>query len=603
MSDQASSVGQSNSAESERIIYMDRILKANASDGDQFSNLRSREEEFFSDSGAFPPPWPLEMLARTAERSSALRPCIDAMVVNVHGYGHSLKPTIDLSDRQIDRIVAESILSERIYAGDDDPPYPEPFEVALKKAEIERGMVLEKLRLETFFKNVAGRDGWLQLKVQVWNDYESTGNGYMEVIRDRGGRIRRMNYAPSTHIRLRKLGDPVFVTQRNRISSIAFADEEGWERFRSFVQVVHGTRVYFKEFGDPRIMDAKTGKYYDRFEDMPSGAVPATELLHFRIFSSRTSYGVPRWVGATFEVLGIRATAETNYAHWDNKTIPPLMIMVSGGKLSAGSAQQMAAYMESKIKGRANYWSTMILEAEPHQGSGADARTRIAVQPLAQQQDGIFLQYADQSEEVVARQFRLSPITRGKTKDFNRATAESASRKDETQVFQPERNGFDERFERTVLTDMGIRYWRVTTNSPSASDPETLTKIIVAASKEGIIVPEEARRFLSDALNTPLAQLNANWTKQPISLTLAGMQLEDDGTSSALNTQDIAHMPDLFRKVIALRAAIEARSRSDNEMEDVAARMMDATDMPIETIRVPAELMAKWVEPYGDGSL
>ena len=33
------------------------------------------------------------------------------------------------------------------------------------------------------------------------------------------------------------------------------------KKFRKFRQNVAGRTVYFKEFGDPRIMDKRTGKY------------------------------------------------------------------------------------------------------------------------------------------------------------------------------------------------------------------------------------------------------------------------------------------------------------------------------------------------------
>ena len=46
------------------------------------------------------------------------------------------------------------------------------------------------------------------------------------------------------------------------------------------------------------------------------------------------------------------------------------------------------------------------------------------------------------------------------SKDFNRATAESALRFAEDQVFQPERDEFDFLMNRKVLADMGIRFWR-----------------------------------------------------------------------------------------------------------------------------------------------
>lgn len=585
-----------------------RITAANRGDPEgwnQTSNLRSREEEVFNDYGAIPCPFPPELLVRTFERSSALRPCVEAIATNVHGYGHRLVATIDLKDAKSDALISEAIVSERLYGGDEDPAFPTPEEIEQRRAEIERGMLLERLRLTTFFKNCS-RNGFVQLRKELGTDYEVTGNAYLEVLRSRDQRIAQLIYAPATNIRLRKLGPHVLVKQRDRISDVAYADADKWEQFRSFVQVVNGVFSYFKEFGDPRIMGVRSGRYYERAEDMPAGEKQATEILHFRVFSSRSSYGVPRWVGATFEVLGIYAAAEVNYTHFDSKGVPPLAVLVSGGTLSEGAAEMIAQFIETKIKGRQNFHSVLVLEALPAAGSDAAAagRVRIALQPLAQQQDGIFLAYLDQSEDVVARQFRLSPITRGKTSDYTRATADASLRKDEQQVFQPERQSFDERFERTVLTDMGIRYWRMVSNSPSASDPEILAKIVDTFVTNGTITPEEGRRLLADVLNTEFPTLNAKWVKQPLAMTLAGIPLEEDEPDDAGTVPAGKRLPQdyptLFKQVVQLRDALKRRTQTQHAAAEGIARKADAEGPDdYEVVHVPAELMAKWVKPHG----
>ncbi len=577
-----------------------RIIRANGADPeDMTSNLRSREEEVFTDYGAIPAPYPPELLVRTFERSSALRPCVDALVTNVHGFGHRLVPTIDLKDVKADQLIGEAILSERLHESEDDATYPTPEEIAERRGEIERGMQLERLRLNVFFKNCS-REGFVELRKQVWTDYEVAGNGFIEVLRSRNQRIAQLNYAPTTNVRLRRLGEFVNVAQRIRISEIAYADVERWERFRSYVQVVNGVFTYFKEFGDPRPMSSRSGRYYEQLDDLPPGERPATELLHFRVFSSRSSYGIPRWVGATFEVLGIRAAAEVNYTHFDSKGVPPLAVLVSGGTLNAGAGEMIAQFIETKIKGRQNFHSVLVLEALPMAGSdpAAAGRVRIALQPLAQQQDGIFLEYAEQSEDVVARQFRLSPITRGKTKDYNRATADAALRKDEQQVFQPERQGFDERFERTVLTDMGIRYWKMVSNSPTASDPEILAKIVDTFVRNNTLTPEEARRFVASILNTELAEIPASWLKQPSAFTLAGIPVEELPVDDALATPEenqLAGFPKLFQQIIGLRNALRGRTGATTER---ASKALETNVLPgVETIYVNQETMDSWVAP------
>ena len=50
------------------------------------------------------------------------------------------------------------------------------------------------------------------------------------------------------------------------------------KRFRRYVQIRDGKRVYFKEFGDPRLINARTGKVDDNAE------VPATEIIHFKLY-------------------------------------------------------------------------------------------------------------------------------------------------------------------------------------------------------------------------------------------------------------------------------------------------------------------------------
>ena len=139
------------------------------------SNLRAREEEQFTELGCLPNPYPPEMLVRLYERSSALRPCVDALTTNVHGFGYRLVPRLNLDAADADKQIAQVINSERLYAGDDDPPEPTPEEIDTRRKQIARGMELERLRLNAFFENLS-EWGFIELRRRIWNDYEITGN-------------------------------------------------------------------------------------------------------------------------------------------------------------------------------------------------------------------------------------------------------------------------------------------------------------------------------------------------------------------------------------------------------------------------------------------
>jgi hypothetical protein len=98
-----------------------------------------------------------------------------------------------------------------------------------------------------------------------------------------------------------------------RISSISFETVAARRRLRRYVQIQGSERVYFKSFGDPRVMSRSTGCVFPDTASLraaQAGDGPATEMLHFAIHSPRSPYGVPRWVGTLLSVLGSRQMEE-----------------------------------------------------------------------------------------------------------------------------------------------------------------------------------------------------------------------------------------------------------------------------------------------------
>jgi capsid portal protein len=117
--------------------------------------------------------------------------------------------------------------------------------------------------------------------------------------------------------------------------------------------------------------------------------------------------------------------------------VPPLALLVSGGKLSDASIPRLERFIEENLKGKENFHKILILEAEGGGGSGETARAKIELHPLtdAQQQDALFQVYDERNIDKVGTAFRLPRLIRGESKDFNRSTAESALRFAEDQVF------------------------------------------------------------------------------------------------------------------------------------------------------------------------
>lgn len=91
-------------------------------------------------------------------------------------------------------------------------------------------------------------------------------------------------------------------------------------------------------------------------------------------------------------------------------------------------------------------------------------------------------------------------------------------------MFQSERDAFDDVMNRRVLPDMGIRLYRFRSLTPVTRDPERLTTSIEKLVRAGVLTPEEGRHLAQNVFNRGLPQLHEDWVKQPITMTLAGIQ-------------------------------------------------------------------------------
>ena len=121
--------------------------------------------------------------------------------------------------------------------------------------------------------------------------------------------------------------------------------------------------MYFKEFDDPRTVDSKTGKAYSSLEEAHAAVIatgtrledfrPATEVLTFKITSTRGVYGVPRWIGVLLSVMGNRQAEEVNFLYFENRSVPPMALIVSGGRLNGDTVNKLEDYITTNIKGSA----------------------------------------------------------------------------------------------------------------------------------------------------------------------------------------------------------------------------------------------------------
>ncbi len=523
------------------------MVKAFLVGGDNtISNALQLEQDpnKFRDVDVIEPPLDLDLLCKLLEHSNSLRPNIDSYMTNIDSFGHELNAVIELDGddahlKILDAFHEQQDFDRRKATQEGktftEAPVPTSKELETLKEDLRTKFRREKSKVDRFFEFCCAVDSFIELRRKTRVDWETTGNAYWEILRNPLNEICELVYVPAASVRLRHMDrELVKVDERIKVSDLAFDVIPRERRFRSYVQISEQFRVFFKEFGDPRIMSAKTGKFFKTeaaLRKKDKGDRPATELMHFKIHAPRTSYGVPRWIGALLSVMGSRQAEEVNFMFFENKSIPPMVITVSGGRVSEDSITRLEEIIEKEIKGKRNFHKILILEAEPVGANTPDGsgRVRIDIKPLTQaiQSDALFSKYDERNIDKVGMSFRLPRMLRGDVRDFNRSTAHAALQFAEQQVFQAERNSFDWIINRRILTDLGIRFWKFKSNGPQTQDVETMAEIVLQSLRRGAITPEEAREKLSELFRSALKRIDADWTKQPLELTLAGIPLDD----------------------------------------------------------------------------
>jgi len=509
------------------------IYKAQVLGGKEIVTSNKLEEDPFArlygEGGVIEPPYDLRVLTLLPEYSNILPQCIEAMETNIDGFGFTLEPV------------------EGVTLGPDGK-YPSEVEA-------------ERRRIRNFFRYCNPDESFTKIRRKTRRDLETTGNAYWEILRNGKGEIAGIEHLESYTMRLTPLDpEPTDIVLRVKRDDNSYEEIPHRKRFRRFVQIRDGKMVYFKEFGDPRLIDAKTGKVLTEEEAKKPDVVLATEVIHFKIYSPRSPYGIPRWIGNILSVRGSRQAEEVNYEYFDNKTVPPLAVLVSG-RLASDSVKRIEDYIQENIKGRKGFHKILVIEAEttPNPLAPSGQKAGIEIKPLieAQQKDALFIEYDDKNQEKVRSAFRLPPIYVGKTTDYTRATAEESRLVAEEQVFGPERDEFDFLINRKLFPAMDVKYWQFKSLAPTVDTAQEMTGMLGTFIKAGITV-REARRMIEEILNKELPDPErADWLDEPLEVYLAKLRAGIVAATSAMAEDEAQAVKKFASFLIEVRKRLE----------------------------------------------
>lgn len=441
---------------------------------DKSEQLDAREELNAAD--WISPPLELTGLKELETQSSILPQCIRAYKNNIAGFGIGIRYKDDIEET------------------------PEMAAEYTQAEDIIQLLNLEQDTKEVFEDIIEAR--------------ETYGIAYLEVIRDLGGNVVQIEFIKDTPTvyktrPLEPYVDTVFYYKGQEIGRK--------RKFRKYRQEINGKTVYFKEFGDPRIMDKRNGEYATE-----GGTVDldnqANEIMEFAI--GTTPYGEVRWVGQILGVDGSRRAESLNNNYFKNGRHTPLMILIKGGTLTDDSFTKLTEYMNG-IKGEAGQHAFIVLEAESvdnRAGFDEDQKPDIEVKDLASilQKDELFQDYLDNNRRRVQSAFQLPDLYVGYTTDFNRATAQTAMEVTEKQVFQPERKSLAWAINNRLLNGYNFKFVEAYFKEPDINNPDDMYKILTVCGNAGGLTPNKAKEIIYSLLGDNYEPFDEEWGDIPL---------------------------------------------------------------------------------------
>lgn len=398
-----------------------------SADGQATSKKIEEEASAYNYLELVQPPYNLDYLAKLVEISPTHAAAIDVKASNVVGLGFSLVET-PTTKRKLDSADGEE-----------------------KTKKVRDKIARMKDELVQRIDDLNEEDSIDEILYRVWIDYESTGNGYIEIGRKASGEIGYIGHIPSTTMRIRRGRD-------------------------GFIQITGKKAVFFRNFGD-RVTSNPVGE-----DTSPN------EIIHIKRYSPTSSfYGVPSIMAAKNAVAGNEFAAQFNLDYFENKAVPRHVIILKGAPLGSAAQQALLEFFETGLKGQ-HHRSIFI----PLPADTPDKKVSLEIKPVeAGKQDQSFDKYLDKNDEYILKVHRVpfSKLPGGKAGSQQVALEESKTFKNEVSI--PSQKMLAKKLNKIVreMTDVFMLEF----NELNLTDADVQSKIDERAIRNQWKVPNEIR--------------------------------------------------------------------------------------------------------------
>jgi PBSX family phage portal protein len=374
------------------------------------------------------PPYNLYELANYYDTSFANHAAIDAKVSNIAGLGYAFHVT-DKTNLALDSREDSTAVDKA-------------------RKRIER----MKIELRDWLESLNDDDSFTTTIKKMLIDYESTGNGYLEIGRTALGQIGYVGHVPATTIRVRRLRD-------------------------GYLQIIGNKVVYFRNFG------AKN-------PNPITGDPRPNEIIHYKSYSPlNTFYGIPDILSAVSSLIGDSLAAQYNIDYFQNKAVPRYIITLKGAKLSADAEDKMFRFLQTGLRSQSH--RTLYI---PLPGDSDGNKVDFKMEPIENGiQDGSFKEYRKQNRDdiLIAHQVPISKL--GGT-DSGLAAAMSQDRTFKEQVSRPSQKHLEKIVNKIIKERTDVIELKF--NELTLTDEIAQSQILERYVRNKIMVPNEARDLL-----------------------------------------------------------------------------------------------------------
>jgi len=331
----------------------------------------------------------------------------------------------------------------------------------------------EKKTLAEFFNKVNESEDIINVCKKVFLDYEACGNSYIEVVRGTASDPNSRAIKALYHV------NATFVRWVNT--------------YDKYLQQIGAKKVYFKLFGDERVMNKNTGK----FESVSTPEDIANELIQIKQYTPRSYwYGLPEWLPALLAMYGSMKEQEYNLDFFTNYGVPAYAVVLSGITVKPEVEDSIKKYFETEVK--ANPHKTMVF------GLPQGGEVRFEKLSVETKEASFRIYRRDNRDDILTAHhvppYRVGIVQQGQlggtiAGDVDRIYLDS--------VINPRQRDFEWLINQLIVKEaFGIMGWAFRFNDIDIDDRTKMSDIDSKYLSIGVLTPNEIRKRIGLATYT-----------------------------------------------------------------------------------------------------